>query len=144
MAFVHLCSNRRPSSPGRERQRSECDAFALWVENDPTFIALLDVSKLQFSHFGPSEAASNQNRDDRMISFAAHRVGIRRGHQQLHLIGTKPIAQPHADSFCTFDPPNAGCQLRTEQSRVGRFVRKSPNGHKPQVNGRNDNRRASS
>lgn len=63
-------------------------------------------------------------------------IGIRRAHQQLHLIGTEPVAQPHADSLCTFDSPNARCHLRTQQARVGRFVRESPNGGKPQIDRR--------
>jgi hypothetical protein len=62
-------------------------AFAVKVENDPSFVTLLDVSKLQVGDFGPTESAANQNCDDGAISFTAHGVDVRRPDKHLYLVG---------------------------------------------------------
>jgi hypothetical protein len=111
-------------------------AFSVKIQNDPSLVALLDVGQLQSCRFGPPQAAANQNREDRTISFTPHGVAIRHSHEGLDLFGTKPVPQSNANTLCTFDAPNAGGQLWTEQSGVGRLMRKSPDGGKAQVDHR--------
>src|ERR1019366_4043969 len=78
-------------------------------------------------YFGPAETAASQNRDDRTISLAAHRLRVRRLLEYVHLFGTEPVPPATADSLRTFDPPNAGGQLRAEQSHVSSRLHEAPN-----------------
>src|SRR5262245_56824535 len=63
-----------------------------------------------------------------------HEVAL--SEQTTALIGSKPVAQPHAQAANAFHAPNAGGQFRTEEAGVSGFVRDTPNGGQPEVDRR--------
>jgi hypothetical protein len=60
--------------PIRDWDGSDVAAFSIQIDNDPSFVALLDVRESQLHDLGSSKATSGEHGDDRTVPLAFHRV----------------------------------------------------------------------
>ena len=63
------------------------------IDNAPPAIALLDVTHRERRHFGPPEAAAQEDRQDRTVAQSFGRGGIRGIQQRLRLPDREPVPQ---------------------------------------------------
>jgi hypothetical protein len=77
---------------------------------------------------------SVQKRKHCVITFSAQRIHTSSAQQPVPLLGSEPVANPHAQPTYSFHTANASGQFRTEQAGIRRFVRDSPDRRKTQIN----------
>jgi hypothetical protein len=108
-------------------------AFPYEVDNDPVFLAPLQVREIQISQFAPSQTTAKQNRQDRPIPFAFKSVLGWRLPQPTSLVSGEPISKPHTQLPYAFDASNACSKLRAEEPGVGGFVRQPSHNSEPSI-----------
>ncbi len=105
------------------------------INNGPVVLPPLKVCKVEFCRFFPAQPASQEDPEQRPISFAFEGAGIGHLQERSRLIGREPVAQTNTEVLRTFDSPNASREIWAEQAGISSFVRKPADGRKPTVNG---------
>jgi hypothetical protein len=93
--------------------------FANRVSNYPVVLADLEVFRSESNQFGPSQAASNEQRQNRPITFASEAVCRWFAEQSLGLIDCQPVANPNAETLRAFDAADSGGQFRAQEASIG-------------------------
>src|SRR6266852_619374 len=78
-------------------------SFANQVSNHAVLLAELEIFRFEPNQFGPSQAASNEQRQNGTITFASEAVGRWFTEQSPGLIDSQPVANPYAETLCAFD-----------------------------------------
>jgi hypothetical protein len=84
------------------------------------------MPELQISQLTSAESTSQQDGEDRSVTFAFERIWIWRLPEATSLISGEPVSEPHAQLLDTFHTPNASGQLGAEQARISSFVDEMP------------------
>jgi hypothetical protein len=77
-------------------------SFTNQVSNDPMVLADLEVFRSESNQFRPSQAASNEQGENRPIAFASE-VLRPFAQQNSGLIDGQPVANAFAETLCAFD-----------------------------------------
>jgi hypothetical protein len=80
-----------------------------------------------------SKPASDEKRKHRVIPFSAQRIHTSSAHQPFPLLGSEPVANPHAQP-AHFHTTNADGQFRTQKAGIDCFVGKSPDPRETRIN----------
>jgi hypothetical protein len=78
-------------------------SFANQVSDYPVFLADPKIFRSESNQFGPSQSASDEQRQNRPITFASEAVSQWFAEQGLGLIESQPIADPNAEMLGPFD-----------------------------------------
>jgi hypothetical protein len=89
------------------------------IHDAPPSVALLDVAAGERRHFGPPEAAAQEDRQDRAVAEALGRGCVWCIQQLLRLLDGEPIPQTDAFGRDPLYPSDPGGQFRRQQSVVG-------------------------
>jgi len=96
-------------------------------------IAQCSSAKLQVHRFVSPDPACEQDSQPCAIAFAPQLIDLRRMPQPLRLFGREPIAKPDIEFLDTFDPPNTGCQIRTQKPAICRLVSQPADCPEPEI-----------
>ncbi len=81
--------------------------------------SLLEVFERQSSHLCSSEAASQQDGNHSIISFAADTALVEPGKEALALFRGQPVADPHTMLFHSLHPQDSRRKIGTEKPPIG-------------------------
>jgi hypothetical protein len=108
--------------PRWNRDCADVLSFANKVGDHPMFLAHLKISHPESHQFGASEAASNEQRQNRSITFAPQTIRLQFCEQGSGLIDGQPVSDPNAQAFCALNSTDSGCQFGTQKARVSCLV----------------------
>src|SRR5215469_4888689 len=121
--------------PFRHWHRTDVPSFPDEVNNDPMVFPALNMVKGQINEFFSTETASKEYRKDSSIPFSLHGLHIGKLPEGSGFIHGQPISESHAQFLCALHATNAGGQIRTEESRICRFIGEPSDCCKPHVDG---------
>src|SRR6516225_707859 len=121
--------------PIRHRNRADVASFPDEVNNGPVVFAPLNMVKGQINEFFSTETTPKEYREDGSIPFSFHGVHIGKLPKESGFIHGQPISKPHAQFLCSLHSTDAGGQIRTEESRICRFIGEPSDCCKPHVDG---------
>ena len=110
-----------------------CRAFADQVNNGPVILAALKMRNIQFRRLFPAQATTQEDPEQRSISFTFEGIRVRNLPERSCLFGGEPVAKTNAEVLRPFDSPNAGRKIRAEQAGISSFVCKAADGREPAV-----------
>jgi hypothetical protein len=83
--------------------------FTNKVGDHPLLLADLKVFWSESYQFGASQAAPNEQRQNRSITFAPQAIRLQSCEQGSRLINSQPVSDPYAQAFCAFNSTDSGC-----------------------------------
>ena len=86
------------------------------------FLADLKIFQSESDQFGASQAASNEQREDRSITFTSQAISSRFCKQGSGLFDGQPVSDPNTQAFCAFNATDSGCQFGTQEACISRLV----------------------
>lgn len=108
--------------PVRNGHGSNMAAFAEQIDNSPVIVTTLEMLQGKLSGFRTPQSTPEQEGENGTIPFADQRFAVWATKQVFGLFRAEPVAQPNAQTLGALDTPNAGGQVRAEQSHIGSFV----------------------
>ena len=139
MAVLHAGPNgpgiHRHLHPVRHGHSADTPVLAAQIDDAPPAIALLYVPHRKRRHFGSSQPAAQEDRQDRTVAEALRYAGIRSVQQRLRLPDRKPV--PLADTFGgdTLHSCDPIGQLGCQEPVIRGFDRQFPDRRDPHVYG---------
>ena len=115
------------------RNGADVPTFADEIRNDPVLVALLERFEPESQQFTTAQAAADQHGEHGMIASFTNGHEVALSEQTTALIGSEPVAQPRAQAANAFHAPNAGGEFGTEEARISRLIRDTPDGSQPQI-----------
>jgi hypothetical protein len=103
------------------------------INDGPVVLPPLKVRNIQFCRFFPAKPASQEDSEQRSISLTLERTRVRDLQECFRLIGSEPITKANAEILRTFYSADASSEIRTQQARIGSFIREAPHGGEPAV-----------
>src|SRR5215469_7809658 len=113
--------------PVRYWHRSDVSSLTDKIDYRPMLFALLNVGQPELCSFAPSQTAGQQQCKQRPISLSLQPLTVWRLPQCLPLLWSEPVAEAKPELLQPFHAANACCQIGTEQTTVGCFIRQSSN-----------------
>ena len=108
--------------PSRHRNRPHVAARAHHIGDYPMLFSLLEAFERQSSCLCSSKAASHQDGNHSIISFAADTALVQPGKEALALFRGHPVAHPHTMLFHSLNPPappqDQDSEARNRQPRM--------------------------
>ena len=86
-------------------------SFADQIRNDAVLLPDLEIFDFEPDQFGPPQAASNQNRQNRPVTFTPEALSRRMPQQSLGLVDAQPVPNPHAQPLRALHPADSGRQI---------------------------------
>ncbi len=105
---------KRSLDPRRDRDRADMFSLADQICDDAVFLPNLEVLQLEADQLGPPQAASDQNRQDRPVSFTSEVVRQRMPQQGLGFADAQPVPNPNAQPLRAFHATDAGRRAGAE------------------------------
>jgi hypothetical protein len=93
-------------------------SLANQIGDHPVLLTDLKIFQSESNQFGASQAAANQQRQNRSITPASQAVSSRFRQQGSGLFDGQPVSDPNAQAFCTFNATDSGCQFGTQESCI--------------------------
>ena len=81
-------------------------------------LADLEIFQSESYQFGASQAASNEQSQNRSITFTSQAISSRFCEQGSGLLDRQPISDPNAQAFCAFNSTDSGCQFGTQKACI--------------------------
>ena len=96
------------------------------VDNHPVLFSELNGRDRKGKKFAAPQATTNQKSKDGVVAFAPKTIALGVQQQRAALIGSKPVAQSHANSAYALDSADAGGKFWAEQAGISCLVRHTP------------------
>jgi len=88
-------------------------------------LTYLKIFQSECNQFGASQAASNQQRENRSITLASQAVSCGLAEQRSGLFDSQPVSDSNSQAFCAFNATDSGCQFGAQEPGVGCLMGKS-------------------
>ena len=121
-AVVHSSTAR--FAHARNRNGADVLSFANQVSNHAVLLADLEIFRSESNQFSPSQSASDEQRQNRPITFASETGGRWFTEQGFGLINGQPVPNPYAETLCAFDATDSCRQIRTQKAAYRRLHRR--------------------
>jgi hypothetical protein len=82
----------------------------------------LKIFQSEPNQLGASQAASNQQRQNRSITLVSQAVSSLFREQGSGLFDGQPVSDPNAQAFCTFNTTDSGSQFWTQEDCIGCLI----------------------
>ena len=123
------------SDPARHGYRPGVAGFALPVDAGPVVFPLLYVAEIRAHGPVPPKAASEQDRQERPVTFALQKLTVGRVPEPLGLFWREPIPEPYADLLDTLPASHAGDEVGALETAVGSLVSEAAHGAEAEIGG---------
>jgi hypothetical protein len=114
--------------PARNRNSADMAALTNQVHNRPVTLPHLQVSQPQADQFRTAKAAAEKHSQHGIVSLSSQGFSIGVIQHFRTLFRSQPITAPKTQLFDTLHSADSRCQLRTQQTGIGGFVRQSTHG----------------
>ncbi len=104
------------------------------IDNGSVAFALLKMRKLQLCRLFTAQPATQEEAEERSVSFALEGIRARYLPEGFCLIGGEPVTKANAEVLRPSDPPDASGEIRAEQAAISSFVCEAPDRREPPVN----------
>jgi len=89
-------------------------AFADQINNGPMVLPPLEMSNVQLCRFLPAQPATQEDAEERPVSFALESIRVRNLPERSCLVDGEPIPQTNAEVLRPFDSSDTRGKLRAE------------------------------
>src|SRR6202166_3101241 len=114
--------------PHGNRNGTNVLSFTNQVSNHAMLLTDLEVFRSESNHFGSSESASDEQRQNRPITFASEATWRRLEEQGSGLIDGQPVANPYTQTLCALDSTGSCGQVRAQKASIGGFIGETSHG----------------
>jgi hypothetical protein len=107
--------------------------FSDKIDYGPSVFTTLEMVETEVGHFSSSKTTTEQDGNDCSVALSLEGFGIRRLPQCARVLGGQPISQSDSKLLDSLYATDASGQLWAEQTRIGGFIRQSPDSSQPHI-----------
>jgi len=121
--------------PAWNRNGTDVAALTNQVHNRPVTLSHLQVSQPQADQFRTAKATAEQHGQHCVVPLGSQGISIGVDQHLRTLFRSQPITAAKTQLFDAFHSADSGCQLRTQQTTIGGFMRQTTHGGQLLVDG---------